>query len=60
MTISDGDGVADTPAQRYPTWDENLGNASCWQDLNLNTCNDTLPGIDHGLDPIKNCESRPR
>lgn len=49
-----GDGVEDTPAHAKPT-DEYPGYESCWRNASLNTCDDDIPGIDKGTDPIDNC-----
>ncbi|GKY95912.1 hypothetical protein MPSEU_000551800 [Mayamaea pseudoterrestris] len=52
-TIS-GDSVADTPSHAGPT--QNLaGYSKCWMTTPpLDTCSDSIPGIDVGLDPVKN------
>jgi hypothetical protein len=47
-----GDGVADTPAQGQPTSDIKA-QSSCWQNDNLNTCEDAV-GIDAGPDDVSN------
>lgn len=47
------DGVADTPSHALPT-DEYPGQATCWQNASLNTCDDNIPGIDVGPDPVDN------
>ena len=57
MAISDGDGVQDTPAQAYATWENDDGRPTCWLDSKLDTCNETAgSGIDPGLDAVTNCE----
>lgn len=55
MLISDGDGVQDTPAHAFPT-QLAAGRPTCWQDVELDTCNDTLTDIDPGQDPVSNCK----
>ncbi|GKY99141.1 hypothetical protein MPSEU_000869600 [Mayamaea pseudoterrestris] len=44
------DGVYDTPSHAGPTDD----NETCWLDAALDTCDDSIPGIDVGLDPVNN------
>ena len=48
------DGVSDTPSHLRPT-DEYPGYETCWRDAALDTCDDSIPGIDVGMDPIDNC-----
>jgi hypothetical protein len=47
-----GDGVADTPAQAQPTINVQAQSA-CWQNDNLNTCEDAT-GVDAGPDDVSN------
>ena len=49
-----GDGVADTPAHDGATFGQNVGRNTCWQDTELDTCDDGINGCDPGMDPIDN------
>jgi len=53
LQISDGDGVDDTPAHSKATFVEEQWN-TCWVGQGLDTCPDSIEGIDKGLDPVTN------
>lgn len=43
-----------TPAHNGPTLTHEAYERNCYRTARLNTCPDTIPGIDQGLDPIDN------